>query len=382
MTTLAYFVSSHGFGHASRAAAVIEAVAEREPSVRFLIFTGTPRWFFEQSLGDRLLSRCQLLPWTTDVGLVQATAFDEDLGATVEALRAFLPLDPPSPFRPEALHRAARQVRAADARAVVADISPLGLAVAAHLGLPSALVENFTWDWIYRGYGDRRLEPFADALAPLFDGADLRLVAAPACSPTGSVGAGDGTQEVLPVAPIARRARLPRPEVRRQLGVPSRARLVLVTMGGVPWRYDDLDRQLGDRFRRDIAGEADGDGDSEGPWLVVAGGTEGELERRGRVVLLPHRSPLYHPDLVRAADAVVAKLGYSTVAEVAAAGTRLGFIPRASFPESPPVEAWVRRHLPCRRLEGHQLLSGAWLDHLDALLAERPTATEALCGGA
>ena len=29
------------------------------------------------------------------------------------------------------------------------DISPLGLMVAERAGLPSVLVENFTWDWLY-----------------------------------------------------------------------------------------------------------------------------------------------------------------------------------------------------------------------------------------
>jgi len=36
---IAYFISSHGFGHAARAAAVMETLSESNPGVRFEIFT-------------------------------------------------------------------------------------------------------------------------------------------------------------------------------------------------------------------------------------------------------------------------------------------------------------------------------------------------------
>ncbi|MEM8934388.1 MAG: hypothetical protein AAGE94_24555, partial [Acidobacteriota bacterium] len=91
-----------------------------------------------------------------------------------------------------------------------------------------------------------------------------------------------------------------------------------------------------------------------------------------RAILIPHRSRHFHPDLVHAADAVVAKLGYSTVAEVAQAGIRLGYVPRPRFPEGPELERWVREHLACRRIEAEALVSGAWLDTLGELLAMPP----------
>ena len=37
---------------------------------------------------------------------------------------------------------------------IVCDASPLGLAVAAALGVPSLFIGNFTWDWIYETHGD------------------------------------------------------------------------------------------------------------------------------------------------------------------------------------------------------------------------------------
>ena len=45
----AFFVTSHGFGHASRASAVMDALSLRDPQARFEIFSGTPEWLFLDS---------------------------------------------------------------------------------------------------------------------------------------------------------------------------------------------------------------------------------------------------------------------------------------------------------------------------------------------
>ena len=345
---LAYFVSSHGFGHAARAAAVLDRLLERAPELEAHVFAGTPEWFFKQSFDGRLPESLVFHAWETDVGLVQATALEENLDATIEQLSAWYPL------RAERLEPAVEAVRALGVDAVAADISPLGLAVAEDLGLPSILIENFTWTWIYRGYGRAELEPFAACLAPLFDGATRRLRTAPFCGPL------DHDPRHTAVGPVARRPRSAPADVRRALDIPPNEPMVLVTMGGVPWDFRGLQSHLEARGLRDCH-------------LVVAGGAD-TYTRVGKARLIPHRSDFYHPDLARAADAVVAKLGYSTVAEVACSGGRLGYVPRPRFPESPELEAWVGEHLACRRFEPEQLEDGSWLDGLGELLDRPPHA--------
>ncbi len=343
--TLAYFVSSHGFGHAARAAAVIDSLCRLRPELRIELFAGTPPWFFEQSFNGRLPRTVRYRPWQTDVGLVQETALAEDLQATVQRLQEWLPL------RPQAISAAADALRESRVALVVADISPLGLRAARDLELPSVLVENFTWDWIYRGYAEPALLPFADALQPIFDGASLRLRTVPFCGEPSTE-----SKRMRMVPPVARRPRLSRATVRRALDVPEDAALVLVTMGGVPWRFDDLEAHLRDR-------KVEG---SE-VHLVIAGGADTPT-RLGTAHLIPHRSEHFHPDLVQASDAVIGKLGYSTVAEVAQTGCRLGYITRPRFPESPELEGWVKSHLSCLRLEGRQLVEGSWLEAIQPLL--------------
>lgn len=337
MPKLAYVVSSHGFGHAARTAAVLGALVRRRPDLSVDIVTTTPRWFFEQSL-DAPFAYHEL---TTDLGLVQASSLDEDLEATLGQLEKML-------AAPDAL--VAPIVAVLDRIApdlVVCDISPWGLEAARRLRLRSALVENFTWDWIYRGYGDPRLDRLADELAPLFE-ADHHFRLEPFCGELASATA---------VPPAARRPRRRRHQVREALGVPQDASMALVTMGGVPWRFDDIESQL--------AARAHGNGAEH--VLVIAGGAP-ETKRFERCVLIPHRSDFYHPDLVAASDLVVGKLGYSTVAEVAENGTAFLYVPRPRFRESPPLEAWTLEHVTSRRFAPADLLSSDWLARLDAAL--------------
>ena len=135
---IAYFISPHGFGHAARAASVMEALAKIESTLQFEIFTTVPDWFFSQSNSFAF----QYHRLETDIGLVQKTPFQEDLPATVQKLKKFLP------FNPTRIAAVAEKIRDLKCKLVICDIAPMGIRVAQKAGVPSVLVENVTWDWI------------------------------------------------------------------------------------------------------------------------------------------------------------------------------------------------------------------------------------------
>jgi UDP-N-acetylglucosamine:LPS N-acetylglucosamine transferase len=86
------------------------------------------------------------------------------------------------------------------------------------------------------------------------------------------------------------------------------------------------------------------------------------------VILLPHRSDFFHPDLVNAADVVIGKAGYSTIAEVYQAGVPFGYVPRPNFREMPPLIAFIEKEMSGMCIDADDFLAGKWLRKARQLL--------------
>ncbi len=332
---IAFFISPHGFGHAARACAVMATLHAIDPAFHFDIFTRVPSWFFDDSIRGKFAYHSLL----TDIGLVQDSPLIEDLSRTVKRLDEFLP------FEADRVARLAARVRKLECECVICDIAPLGIAVARAAGVPSVLVENFTWDWIYRGYtrDEPRLESHAAYLDRIFKSADYHIQTEPVCRY-------DDADLVTP--PVSRAPRRSRAATRARLGIPRGAPVVLITMGGVPGRYEFLDSL---QTQRDI-------------YFVIPGAAP-QVQTRGNVRLLPNRSAFFHPDLVNAVDVVVGKLGYSTVAEVYRAGIPLIYVARSRFRESRALAPFVRQEMRGLEIGEAEWNDGRWLRHLPRALA-------------
>ena len=311
------------------------ALHEIDPTIYFDVFTRVPRWFFDDSLRGAFTYHALL----SDIGLVQASPLREDLAATVESLNRFLP------FRPRLIDHLARRIRLFKCKLVVCDIAPLGIAVARAAGVPSVLVENFTWDWIYRGYtrDEPRLEKHAAYLNRVFETADYHIQTEPVCRYSNAD---------LVTPPVSRAPRMSRAATCERLDIPRGAHVVLITMGGIPGRYDFLDLL---EKQRSV-------------YFVIPGAAP-QVQARGNVRLLPNRSAFFHPDLVNAADVVVGKLGYSTVAEVYRAEVPLIYVARSRFRESRAIAPFVRREMRGLEIDESELNDGRWLRHLPRVLA-------------
>jgi len=330
---VAAFDSPHGFGHAARASAVL-AAARRRAGIDVEIFSTVPRWFFRESLGVSFGYHEEVV----DVGFRQRSALTADLEGTVSALRMLLPFDE---ARVAGL---AASVRDAGCEVVFCDIAPLGVAVAEAAGLPSVVLENFTWRWLYEPFRDQspELAAYGDALERWSARATLRIQARPVCARV------EGREMV---EPIARPARSERAAVRRKLGIGDGRPMVVITMGGYGESMPFLPR-----LRR-LAGVA----------FLITGAERTTVD--GNLHLVDNRSPLYMPDVLRAADALVAKLGYGTVCEAWSEGLPFAHVTRPDSREMASLERFAADEIPGFLVTAADFASGAWIDRLPELLA-------------
>lgn len=332
---VAWFISPHGYGHAARAAAVMEALTRIDPTLGFEIFTKVPSWFFK----DSLFADFNYHDLLTDIGLAQRTPLEADLPETVAHLDEFLPLDSGK------IRDLAGLITGTNCGLVICDIAPMGIRVAGEAGIPSVLVENFTWDWIYEGYREKHgaLGRHIPYLRDLFRKADHHIQTEPVCFHENAD---------LTTLPVCREARTPRRETRRRLGLKEEARVVMITMGGIRERFPFLE---GLKRQKDIH-------------FLIPGGSERRAVR-DNLVLLPHHSAFFHPDLLQASDAVIGKVGYSTLAECYEAGVPFGFIERTGFRESPELVSFIQREMKGFPIRAQEFYDGTWLGRLPDLLS-------------
>ncbi len=335
---IAWFISPHGFGHAARACAVMEQLFALDHTLLFDVYTLVPEWFFTDSLSCPFTFH----PHETDIGLVQTSPLHEDIPATIDRLQTFMD------FSPQRLQPLVQKIVSCQTCFVISDISPLGLAVANAADVPSILIENFTWDWIYEGYIaiDSRMRYFSKEMRTIFDLADYHIQTEPVCRSS----AAD-----LVVPPVSRSPRLSVVETRMRLNIGSFVPAVLFSMTTIPvdffehiLRYPELS-------------------------FIIPAREVTSIQHHQNCILIPVNASMYHPDLVAAVNVVVGKVGYSTLAETFNAGVAYGYLPRKHFRESLPLVDFITSSMNAQALAEEDLTSGRWIDKVLPLCSNTVT---------
>ena len=214
--TLYVAVTSHGFGHATRAAAVAATVKAQWPEVDLVMATTAPRWLLDEYLPAEYEYRSVAF----DIGVIQPDSLRMDLAATLAKLQD-IRAHQQATVAAEAAYLKQRGVDL-----VLADIPPLTTAIAHAADLPCWMMSNFGWDFIYRDFGPE-FAAIADWIADCFGQCD-RLFRLPFHEPMTAfpnledVGLTGGTPRYEPDDLRAR----------WQLQTPQ-SRTVLLTFGGL-----------------------------------------------------------------------------------------------------------------------------------------------------
>jgi hypothetical protein len=330
LRTLVFYISGHGFGHASRDIEVINTLlARRDDDVRVIARTSAASWLFDRTVRP---GRFQRLEAVTDTGAVQVDALHLDDAATVTHARDFM-----HTFEARAEAESAF-LREAGATLVVADIPPVAFAAAARAGMTAVALGNFTWDWIYAGFDDT-----ADLVARIgqvyASAADaLRLP---------MHGGFDTFPRITDIPLVARRSRRDPQDTRRALGLPTSGALVLLSFGG----YGVT------RIAQEALARLDG--------YTVIGSAHHPLDEAAM-----YDAGFRYEDLVRAVDIVVTKPGYGIISECIANDTALLYTSRGRFVEYDVLVREMPRYLRSRFIAHDDLFAGNWQVHLDALLAQ------------
>lgn len=337
-------ISAHGFGHLAQAAPVLNALAARCPALELTVRSALP----EAILRERIHVPFKHLPAASDIGYVMFDAFDIDLAATAQAYRAFH-----ADFAARVATEAAL-LRELAVELVFTDVAYLPLAGAARAGLPAVALCSLNWaDLFVHFFGHEAWAAplHAEMLAAYRSAPFLRATPAmpmPALADTHAIG------------PVAVGAQARREELRAQLGAGETARLVLVSLGGIPTRLPVEHWPATPNLH----------------WLVPAAW---QPCRADMTAIEPLGWPF--ADLSASVDAVLTKPGYGTFVAAAVNGTAVLYLRRPDWPEQDVLIDWLHAHARAAEISATDLAHGRLAAALERLLA-RPAPPRPVANGA
>ena len=331
-------ISAHGFGHGSRSAAVLAALAQRRPDWRLVLSTALPRTFLDLAMGAVPFVH-RSCPW--DVGVIQADALGSDPDATLAALAALEPRLPDQ-IEAEALWIESQRRQPDEPILVLGDVPPAAARLARRLGAPLVWLASFGWESIYGPLGPA-FAPWARQALAAYRSGQL-LIHCPLAMPI---------EWGIPEVKVGLTASTPRlqgealEQLRDRLQLPAaRERCVLISFGGMGL---DLASAPLQRW----------------PDQVFIGHDPAMAAHPNGRVLPAGLRPL---DLMPLCSRLITKPGYSSFCEAMGQGLGIHLVAREGFAEAAVLQNDLQNHGRHRLLSRSAFAAGAW--ELDQPLLE------------
>ncbi|KAG2699814.1 hypothetical protein I3760_07G206200 [Carya illinoinensis] len=335
----AYYVTGHGFGHATRVVEVVRHLILAGHDVH--VVTGAPEFVFTSEIqSPRLFIRKVLL----DCGAVQADALTVDRLASLEkySVTAVLP-------RASILETEVAWLNSIKADLVVSDVVPVACRAAADAGIRSVCVTNFSWDFIYAEYvmdAGNHHRSIVWEIAEDYSHCEF-LIRLPGYCPMPAF------RDVIDVPLVVRRLHRSRKEVRKELEIGEDVKLVILNFGGQPAGWNLKEEYL------------------PSGWLC--------LDLPPNFVKLAKDA--YTPDLMAASDCMLGKIGYGTVSEALAYKLPFVFVRRDYFNEEPFLRNMLEYYQGGVEMIRRDLLTGHWKPYLERAISLKPCYEGGINGG-
>lgn len=330
-------ISSHGFGHLSITAPVLNVLAKMVPDLRLTVRSVLPL----RQLRERIDHPFTLIEASTDFGYIMIDATQIDLKASAEAYRHA------HTEWPARVIEEARWLAALQPDLVLTNVSYLPLAGAAVAGIPALSLCSLNWaDLFLHFFGQESwAAPIHAEMLAAYRSARAFLRITPGMPMPALANA-------RTVGPIAATGQA------HDLGLGT-DKAVLVAMGGIAHRLpvDRWPTLPGIR------------------WLVAA---NWQCQHPNAVVV--ESFGLSFTDLLCSVDAILTKPGYGTFTEAAVNGTPLLYQRRADWPEQDCLIDWLHANALGNEVDAGQLQSGDLLAALKQLWEQTPPPKPALTG--
>ncbi|HYK89173.1 MAG TPA: hypothetical protein VE398_10405 [Acidobacteriota bacterium] len=318
---IAYYVTSHGYGHGVRSTDIIRALNQLYPELGILIVSDLPISFFENRLGE---GPYLVRSGSFDVGMVQLDSIRVDVRETlVKVLRLY-------DRRNELVKQETEFLRSNAVGLVVVDIPGMPLESAEILGIPGIAVGNFSWDWIYSAFipGDPRWSAVVRYFKEAYSRSNL-LLRLPFSAEMGAF------PHIEDIPLVASPGRSRRQEIAALTGADPGKKWILLSFTSLDWDEAAIDKV--ERL-------------NQYEFFTVL-----PLEWRRSHIRSVDRDRVRFPDIVASMDGVITKPGFGILSDCLVNGKPVIYVDRSDFSEYEVLEAAIRKyfkhcHIPVRKL--------------------------------
>lgn len=319
-------ISGHGFGHAAQVIPVLNELGRRIPSLKVLLRTAVPSWFFQ----DRLQIPWGISACEQDIGCVQQGPLHIDVKGTWAAYDR---------FHTKWTDRLSQEVDAITRHSpnvLLSDISYLATEAGARANIPVVGLSSLCWDQVLVHLQDKTPPESAAVIQQIrhsYSLANLMIRVSPSI-------AMPAFRRTVDVGPIAARLTPDHHGVRQALGASPDERIVAIAFGGIPLTslpWPQIEAMTGYRF-------------------IVPGPVPPYTQR----VLSSDTLPFRVQTIMASCDMLITKPGYGTIVEAVASGTRVVYVRRYNFVDEDSLVAYLHRYGRGLELSVEDFLSGRW----------------------
>ena len=342
-------ISSHGFGHLSQVAPVVNQLLELIPQLKITVRAALP----EAQLRSRIHHLDALQLATDDFGMVMNHAFSVDTQASLARYQSL------HQGWDDKVNALAKQFIDSEVDVVLADVPYLPLAAAQVAGIPSVALCSLNWADILSHYvGLDKPQAIIQTMYAAYQSARYFLQPAPSMAMPKL----DNQRAIGPCcAPgiAQKKTLLSAAKQRKALNNPW---LILVGMGGIPFELS-LEHWPTQYQGRPLC------------YLVSPSSANTHPN-----ALSVEATGLSYSDLVASVDLIITKPGYGMFAEAAAAGVPVLFTARGDWPETEALVTWLQENAHCAQITTDSLRAGTFEKELSRLLTQGPYAPVAPTG--
>ncbi|MBU1153140.1 hypothetical protein KKB84_04120 [bacterium] len=340
MKKILFYISDHGYGHATRIIAIVQDLLEKEKNLKIYIRAFFTYDFLKHSFSSDKVSLYKI---RNDFGVIyKRDGYSIDQEETLNSLRAWIE------NKDLYLEGEKKFCQEKGINLIISDIPPFVFEVGQALSIPTIAVSNFNWYRIYKEFAKSREDLLLiEEIKKLYQKANYSFILPFHC------GEMDIFKNKEEFSLVVRKFSLDKEEVFKRLEIDQGQRLIYVSFGFSIFNEEFIKNLEDLRLEKKIT-------------LLLS--TRDLVKKNKNIISIPKDSHGSH-NYIGLCDLAVCKVGFSTVSECMTKNIPLVLLKREGFVEDEFTLSTLKKIKIAEEISLEDYVNFNWLKDIDKYLS-------------